>query len=68
MARSFVKKITYFYSQTDATSEPVLEVGIGGHWIFEPEMFTQEYKDFLGLFPKYVHRDARVSSYESWIY
>ncbi|KAL5289338.1 hypothetical protein ACFFRR_009467 [Megaselia abdita] len=54
--------------ETQAPNEPVLEIGIGGHWIFEPELFSQEYKDFLSLFPKYVYNDARFSSYESWIY
>ncbi|ALC42480.1 CG11961 [Drosophila busckii] len=47
---------------------PILELGIGGHWIHHKELQTSDFNKFLKSFPKYVDTAAWPASYETWMY
>ncbi|XP_068145512.1 endoplasmic reticulum metallopeptidase 1 [Drosophila tropicalis] len=44
------------------------ELGVGGHWTHERELFTPDFKKFLSSFPKYADAVPWPASYETWIY
>ncbi|XP_030558018.1 endoplasmic reticulum metallopeptidase 1 [Drosophila novamexicana] len=50
------------------TDGPYFKLAVSVHFLYHPEYYTSEFKEFLSTFPAWTYTTDWFASYESWIF
>lgn len=50
------------------TAGPYFKLAVSVHFLYHPEHYTPEFREFLSTFPDWTYTTDWFASYESWIF
>ncbi|KAH8300135.1 hypothetical protein KR044_010398 [Drosophila immigrans] len=57
-----------FEHDAENTSGPYFKMAVSVHFLYHPEYYTSEFKEFLTTFPDWTYTTDWFASYESWVF
>ncbi|XP_062128855.1 endoplasmic reticulum metallopeptidase 1-like [Drosophila sulfurigaster albostrigata] len=57
-----------FEHDAENTDGPYFKMSVSVHFLYHPEYYTSDFKDFLDTFPDWSYTTDWLASYESWVF